>query len=348
MMKWRLKSNVNSNSLSIIAGNIANLYDEGISIIMIIDLVAELPISNIYKSGVIEVKQYILNGYSLAEAFNKNTKIFPKFFISMVSVGEKSGKLPDVLRALEKYYQKETFIKKNIITSLMYPLVLAFLMITIILFLCIFLIPNFYNVYLSLGIAPPKSCFVVYEIVNFIKENILVGTIYIVSWMIILPTIIVILALNFFRNSKYFSLPIINQVYEYIVVLILYIVIKSGVNISKGINYATSSITSVKIKEKLQLININILNGNTIAESFQLAGNCSSYTISLIKLGEEGGGIEERLLISMQYLEDKIITTINKFIKLLEPFMIILMALCILIFIVIFVLPLFDSLLGGF
>ena len=81
MMKIKLIANkVKYNDLALIAGNIAMLHKEGISMLMIMDLINELPISKYYKESINKAKSYILEGKSLEECFKSFEELYPDFY----------------------------------------------------------------------------------------------------------------------------------------------------------------------------------------------------------------------------------------------------------------------------
>jgi type IV pilus assembly protein PilC len=80
-----LNKKVNYNNLSLIAGNLAILYKEGISMIMIVDLLNELPLNRAYKESVKGIRRYILEGKSLEDCFKAYDYLYPEFFIGMIA-----------------------------------------------------------------------------------------------------------------------------------------------------------------------------------------------------------------------------------------------------------------------
>ena len=83
--------------------------------------------------------------------------------------------------------------------------------------------------------------------------------------------------------------------------------------------YASKSFKIKDLKERFYSLNLGILNGESISTTLGDTGNYSKYTISIVKLGEEGGSIDERLDSLSSYLEKKLISKINRGISLLQP-----------------------------
>ena len=344
MMKIKLFYNkYNYNDLSLISGNIAMLYKEGISMLIIMELLNELPISKYYKESLIKCKSYILEGKSLEECFKNFPNLYPDFFIGMLTMGEKSGNLYKVLKGLEDYCNKIIFIKSTVKNVLSYPLLIIISSICLFVFIVLFTIPILYDFFISLGSTVPYICKLSYDLSNYIIENPGLSIIYIFNYLFLLPWFLGKYYLkNIFRRLIN-KIPVYNDFIEYTFILLLSIILKSGVNLSEGLIYAAKSFKIKDLKERFDYLNLSILNGNSISNSLENKGSYSKYTISIVKLGEEGGSIDERLDSLSLYLEKKLISKINIGIALLQPASVIFMGGFVITFLVIFILPLFSA-----
>lgn len=334
---------VNYNDLILISGNIAVLYKEGISMLLIMDLLNELPLTKYYKASINNFKGLILEGKSLEECFKSFDKLYPDFFIGMVSMGERSGNLYKVLKGLELYCNKIIFIKNTIKSVLSYPVLVFISIISLFVFLVLFTIPMLYDFFISLGTEVPLICKLSYNLSNYIKANPFVSISYVINIGILLPLFLYKYYFNKTLSLLVNKISIYKDFMEYIFILLLSIILKSGVNLSQGLMYATKSFKIKALKERFSFLNSSILNGESISFSLEKENKYSKYTVSIIKLGEEGGSIDDRLESLSIYLEKKLITKINKWISLLQPASIIFMGGFVIIFLVIFILPLFSA-----
>ncbi|MDI9216124.1 MULTISPECIES: type II secretion system F family protein [Clostridium] len=335
------------NSLSLLSGNMAMLHKEGISLLIMIDLIMELPLRKSYRESMKNIKDFIVEGKSLNESFNEFNDLYPEFFVGMVSMGEKSGNLSEVLKGLEEYYDKISFIKSTIKNVLSYPILLFLSIITVFIFIAFVTIPSLYDFYLNLNIEIPSVCKFLYNIVNYIKTNPIYSLIYFLSWGILLPYIIYRFYLKEYIKVLFNKIKIIREFNEFVFISLLSIIIRSGVNLSNGLMYSATSFKNSNLKEKFILLNSSILKGETISESLKKQGNYSNYTISIIKLGEEGGAMDERLKSLSTHLEKKLLSDINRYMAILQPASILIMGAFVIIFLMIFIVPLFSSLLDG-
>jgi len=341
----KLKSN--NDSLALIAGNIASLNSDGIVFLNILDLLMEVPLAKGYKDSINKIKYDIENGESFEEALKGQKDLFPEFFISMISIGEKSGRLNETLKGIENYYSKISSIKKFIVSALSYPCILLVSIIGLGIFLALFIIPSFFDVYSSMGIEVPKSSLIIYNFVEKIKDNPLIICIYIISWGIVIPYLIIKYILKKYIRIPFERISIIREMHEYISIALLAIIVRSGINLSLGLDHCANSFSKGILNERFKNINLEIMNGKTLSEALQVGGGYSKYTISIVKLGEESGSMDERLELLSNHLEKKTFEKMNKFLAMLQPILILVMATVVLIFIMIFVVPLFGAMMAG-
>ena len=105
---------ISYGDLTIIAENLGSLYEDGIAIGDGLELLKELPLSKNYKNSITYIRNDILLGKSLSEAFSKFDELYPGLFIGILKVGENSGQLGRTFNKLEMFYSKLGNIKKEV------------------------------------------------------------------------------------------------------------------------------------------------------------------------------------------------------------------------------------------
>lgn len=341
-----IKKKVSYNNLALIAGNISTLYEDGIQLLNIFELLGELPLRKEYKNLLKEMEVVIKEGKSLKSAFSKEREtLIPNFFISMVGIGEKTGKIVYVLRGLEIYYKKLEQIKKNIIKAITYPIFLILALIGLGIFVLFFFIPSMADIYGAMGKEIPNS----YLKIILIKDNFLNNKLLTLLEIFILGICTPYIIFKFFIKDKLNFLiqkiPIYKLFNEYIIVVLISVIINSGINISIGLEYCYRGDLSKNIMMALKSINNDLKKGKLLSQSMNNTNIFSKFTLAQIKLGEETGSLDKRLSI----LEESIFTNLNcKIIKLtsmIQPFLIIFIGGIIIIFIIKFLIPLLDMVL---
>ena len=340
------KSKVKEDQLLLIASNLAQIYKDGIPITTALELVADTLPNKTYKKSLLKVLVLIKQGKSLSEGFAQFKDLYPEFFIGIISIGENTGKLYEVLKGLNIYYEKSIFIKKEIKNASSYPIFIFVSMIILIIFLINKVIPSFCEIYNSMNIELPANCKFLYDINSALKNNPLLTATTIISWGLIS----IILIKCFVRKiniEKFTKINIVKCFFEYIMVLLFSIITSTGINISQALGYCENSMSYPYLRKKIKEINYSILKGRTLTEALDKSGLFSKYTLAIIKIREESGTIEEGFKELSNNLEYKLFEQIKKYLRFISPIFVVVMAVFIVLFLLGFVLPLFDNLKSG-
>nr|WP_304286756.1 type II secretion system F family protein [Clostridium paraputrificum] len=268
--------------------------------------------------------------------------------MGVLKVGENSGQLGRTFNKLEMFYSKLGNIKKEVKNALIYP---SFLIVTLILlgvFLAFVLIPSFYESYKNAGSEAPKVAEFLYNLKLSFNDN---PILFIVSVLCYIP----IVPLTIFQVSKYFKgrfkfirkVKIVKELEEFIFMLILSLILDSGVSLPIGFSYCSDSNDIKFLSDVLKGINEEILKGKELSECLSNLSFLSKYSISMIKLGENSGSLTVRVKKAEERLEKRTKESISKLLSLIQPTLIITMALGVVAFIWVFVLPMFDMIYGG-
>ncbi|MGG7176136.1 type II secretion system F family protein [Clostridium paraputrificum] len=334
--------------LALIAENLGVLYEDGIEISLALDLLSELPLSKEYKLSIRGLRDTILKGGSLEDGFKLYPKLYPDFFIGIISVGENNGELTKVLISLSKYYGKLGRVKKEVVNALIYPLFLIISIISLGIFLTFVLIPSFYEAFSSFGGKIPGSIEFIYLLKKAFIEEPLASLIFTLSWGMLIPSIILSILIKKVKKSKIIlRIRVIRDIYEYIFILILSVIINSGVPIVKGLAFCLESSDILFVKNELAQINNDVIRGIEMSNSLGNNKFISNYSLSMIRLGEVSGSVAMTFNKLEERLEKGTTEKINRIITLIQPILIITMAVVVFIFIYIFVIPMFDMMYGG-
>ena len=337
-----MKNKASYRDLALIAGNIGKLYDEGISLLNILNLIDELPLKKEYKRLLKEMEECIRDGGSLYESFKIGGTLIPNFFNSMIDIGERTGKIVYVLNGLETFYIKLYQLKKRIIEALIYPIVLLVALAILGGFVLFFFIPNMSNIYLAMGKDIPESYLNIISFKARFYDNPIIESMQLTIIFIILPYFII---KNFFKQYLDMiieKIPIYNLINEYIAIVLMTVVINSGINISIGLQYCCEGELGKTINRNIKKINNDITAGKMLSQSMSEIKIFSNYTLAHIKLGEESGSLDNRLKILEEESFGNLDVRLKNITQLIQPFLILFIGLIIVTFIIKFLMPLLD------
>lgn len=284
-----------------------------------------IPFRNVLKEVYLDVESGIL----LSEAFSKHTKVFPRFFISMVGIGEVSGSLDKVLTNMADYYENDRRIKKKASSAMVYPSLLVGMVIIVVIFLCLFILPQFESTINELGGEVPAITRVVMDFSQFIQDY----------FFIILPLIVAIAMIIwlFFRTDKgryvkdvlMLNIPIISTVQKNLITSrfskAFVILLESGMNMIDVLENLKKMLGNEVFTRKFDYTIEEVKRGRRIASSIEATGLFPSMMTEMISVGEKSGNIEEVLKSTSDYFDEQVESSIAKAVAAIEPIAIIML-----------------------
>src|SRR5204862_2726509 len=126
----------------------------GLPILKSLDLLADRLTDPKLGPYIRAVRDQVHSGALLSEAF-RSQSVFPKIYVTSVMAGEKSGSVAEVLDRYITYQKLALAVRKKILVSLLYPAVLIVLVMCLIVFLVTYVVPNFAQLYSSMGAQLP-------------------------------------------------------------------------------------------------------------------------------------------------------------------------------------------------
>ena len=294
-----------------------------------------------------EILGDIEKGNSIKSSF-ENTKAFSNFYISMIAAGELSGNLDDVMDKLATYYDKENKLKNKITSILIYPAILIITMIISFVFILIFLIPNFEDIYADNNIKTPGLTKILICLSQLLRDDLLlimIGNLLLIGGLIYLKK-----SSNKFNemiNKLVFKLPVVNTYMKLIIsnkfIKALSILISSGVQIVDSIEISSRVMSNEYIYEKICKANEFIKKGNSIGDSLKTVEELPSLLLSMIAIGEESGRLDTVLDTVTDYYENELDSKLEIGTKYFENFITLLIGVLVGIVVISMMIPMFDA-----
>lgn len=289
----------------------------------------------------------IERGNSIKESF-ENTKVFSSFYISMITAGEMSGNLDDVMDKLAIYYDKENKLRNKIISILIYPTILIITMIISFIFILLFLIPNFEDIYADNNMKTPGLTKILIFLSHLFRDDFL---------LIIGGNLVLIGGLTYLKknNDKFneminkliFKIPIIKTYMKLIIsnkfIKALSILISSGVQIVDSIETSAKAMSNDYIYLKICKANEFIKKGNSIGDSLKTVEELPSLLLSMITIGEESGKLDTVLNTVTEYYENELDSKLEIGTKYFENFITLFIGVVVGIIVISMMVPMFDA-----
>ncbi len=327
------KKKISLDDILYFTTELADLLEAGVPLERSLIILADATDKPEVKSLIQDIKESIHGGKTLSDALKKHKDVFDNLYINMVKVGELGGVLPGVLKRLGDFLERSREIRKFIISSSIYPAILALVGLVSVLILITFVVPKFGQIFQDLNQPMPVMTKFILSISELIKK-----------WWWIFFLSIFVLWLSFktyikkpegriwWDNFK-ISLPVIGPFIKRVELSrfarTLGTLLESGVPILKGISLAGDVVGNVVIKKAISQLYTGIRQGKSLSIIMKKAEVFPALMIHLISVGEETGALAKMLLKVADDFEDQIRSETKVFLSLLEPITIVVMGIVI-------------------
>lgn len=310
---------------------LANLLNSGMPLTVALNSMTHLESKGIPADISRGLKQEVMEGHSLSDAMAKQKIIFSDLYINMVRAGEQSGALVDVLRRLADHFNRFAEVQAKFKSALIYPAVVSTVGIGIVIFFMTFMLPRFLTIFEGLKVPLPLA------------TRILVNISHIFSaywWVIILLAITAWVLFKRFKSTpegqrkidgwklnapvlgKVFKLNIFGQFARVLSTLLI-----NGVPVLTALKITEEIMPNIVIKEALAKTRTAVTDGKTIAQPLAQSKIFPQLMIDLLKIGEETGDVPGALKNLADTYENELTLALRVVTNLIEPAMIIVMAL---------------------
>ena len=189
---------VSLSELTTFCRQYAIMINSGISLIGGLEILKDQKFTRYFRQLLQVIYEDVKGGMMLSDAMAKHKGVFPAFFRSMIKVGETSGKLDIVMNSLADYYEKDSSLKKKIISAISYPSMILGMAVVIIIMMLAFVIPNFKNTLTTMNVEGTWLTNAVFALSDFLVEYWL----YMLASVIVIGLIIFVIGKT--KKGKYF------------------------------------------------------------------------------------------------------------------------------------------------
>ena len=286
-------------------------------------------------------------GLSFSECLEKQGKVFPKMLINMLKASEMTGDLTGVLDDMAAYYKRQDSNRKQIINAMTYPSVLMVFAVAVLTFVITYVVPSFTSMYESTGSNLPGITVAIINISDFITGNW-----YYIIGVIALVVIIFYLLYHSSNKFKYgvqyliMHIPVVKDIVKYNQLVTFTstfsTLIKHDVFITDSMDIL-SKITENEIYKKMindAIVNLSKGNGVSVAFKGQWAFPETAY--EMLVTGEKTGKLGEMMEHVAAYYQEEQTNIVSRLKSLIEPIMIVLLAVIVGVILLAVVVPMFD------
>jgi len=339
---------IDYQEIVIFSRQLATLIRAGVPIIQAIQILSEQTTNKRFRQILISVGEGVNKGDLLSEALKQHRKVFQPIFIHMIRAGEESGTLDIVLERLAVFMEKDHNSREKVKSALTYPVTVSFIAILVTIFLLVKVVPVFVQMFADFGATLPLPTRIILAISNFL----------VVRWYILLLALILTFILFSFLKQQgkgryyldYFKLklPVFGKLLQKEAMArftrTFSTLVRSAVPILNSINMVSDIVGNEVVKERLLAAINSLRQGESLAEPLKKSWVFPPLVVHMIKVGEETGALDEMLDKIADFYETDVANMVDRLKALIEPLMIVFLAVIVGTIILAVIMPMFTIL----
>lgn len=342
----KLFKRVGDKDIAVFCRQFHSMLDAGLPLINCLDILRLQSGNKYLRDTISEVYEKVQQGLILSEALKRYADVFPELLINMVMAGEASGNLDTILDRMATHYEKETKILNKVKGAMIYPMALAIVSVLVVIFLLVFVFPSFISMFESSGTPLPLPTRILLKASGFLTGYwyIAVGAVILV--VLLMRSILKRADVQYKLDSYKFKIPIIKGINQKVVTSrfsrTLATLISSGMPLLEALDIVAKILNNKYVEQGILRAKDEVRRGVLLSVPIKEMKLFPPMLISMLSIGEEVGAIDEILNKTANYFDEEAETAIDTMTRLVEPLMLIVMALLIGFILAAMMLPMFD------
>jgi type IV pilus assembly protein PilC len=326
------RGKIKSKLLTSFTRQLATLIDAGLPLLRGLDVLRKQEKNQTLRRTLAALAEAVEGGSTFSEAMSQHPKIFNRLYVNMVRAGEAGGVLDVTLTRLADFQEKAQKIKNKVISAMVYPAVVICVAMTILIFLMTVIVPKFQEIFNDLlegKSLPPLTLFVL-GVSNLVKHQFLLVLGVLVGVVIFIK----ILGKNpkgrFLIDKLKLNAPVFGQLIRKVSIArftrTLGTLIASGVPILQALNIVRETSGNAVIAEAVNRVHDSVKEGERIVQPLEASNVFPPMVISMVDVGEETGALPDMLMKIADVYDDEVDNAVGALTSLLEPIMIVFLA----------------------
>lgn len=338
--------NPKAKDMAVFCRQFVSILRAGVSVASVLAMLGQQTSNKKLRAAIREMQADVEKGESLATSMRRHPKIFPSILVNMVSAGEASGNLEESFRQMELYFERSKRTKSKVTSAMIYPCVLIVVMIIVLIVMMTKIIPNFLKTFEDMDAELPKLTQGVMAVCEWFK-----------SWWWVPLLVLVALIVGgvlFHRTNKgkhFFGwlarkTPVVGNLTVKTACATfcrtMEVLIGSGLTLTDSMDLAASNMGNIYYLEAIRDARALVAEGTPLRESLVRTGIFPPMVSNLVGVGEETGDLQSMMGKVADYYDEEVDEATKKLLNLMEPAIIIFMAVFVVIIVLAIYLPMIN------
>jgi general secretion pathway protein F len=337
---------VRPGEVSVVTRQLSTLLGAGITLVPALEALITQVANPLLKKIMAQIKESVNEGNSLAFSLSQHPKVFSQIYINMVRAGEASGSLDLVLDRLAEYSEHQQALRGRVKAALAYPIFMFFIGTLVLLFLVTVVVPQITKVFSDMHQTLPLPTLILINVSEFLKSF---------CWLLLACLVVAVILLKQFRKTPKGSyiwdeikirVPVFGSISLRLAIArfgrTLGNLLDSGVPLLTALEIVRNIVNNVLISDVIDNAMDEIQAGKSLAAPLSRSTWFPPMAIQMISVGEQSGELEKMLNKIADIYEREAESRITVMTSMLEPIMILVMALVVGFMLISILLPIFE------
>lgn len=335
-----------AKDMAVFCRQFVSILRAGVSVASVLSMLGQQTGNKKLRAAIREMQADVEKGESLATSMRRHPKIFPAILVNMVAAGESSGNLEESFRQMELYFDRSKRTKSKVTSAMIYPCVLIVVMIVVLIVMMTKIIPNFLKTFEDMDAELPKLTLGVMAVCDWFE-----------SWWWVPLLVLVALIVGgvlFHRTNKgrhFFGwlarkTPVVGNLTVKTACATfcrtMEVLIGSGLTLTDSMDLAASNMGNIYYLEAIRDARGMVAEGTPLRESLVRTGIFPPMVSNLVGVGEETGDLQSMMGKVADYYDEEVEEATKKLLNLMEPAIIIFMAVFVVIIVLAIYLPMIN------
>jgi type IV pilus assembly protein PilC len=340
------KSKFDVKTLSVFCRQFATMLSSGISIIKSLDILHSQWEKESQKAIIKKIYDGVLKGRTFSEVL-KEQKTFPDLMVNMIEAGEADGTLDRVMSRLSEHYDKSVKTANKVKSAMIYPIILGVLTVSVVVILMVFVLPVFTKMFESSGTPLPLPTKILValsnSLINYWYVYFIVISSVSITWISFLKNEKGRLAWDKFKTRIPIAGKLIVTIISARFSQTLSSLMQSGIPLLKSLEITSRVLGNTYYEARVMEAAQDVRRGKSLSTAIKSINVFPIMLQSALAIGEESGTTDDVLVKTAAYYDEEANSAITKLVGLLEPIMIVLMALIVGFIVISIILPMYGS-----
>lgn len=332
-IELNLFKKVTLKDISIFCRQFYTMIDAGITINRALSILANQATNKKLKEALKEIEDDVAKGEILSVAMKKHKEVFPKLLVHMISVGEVTGNLDEIMLRMADQYEKENKINNKVKVAMTYPIILGIVAVLVVIVMMTFVMPKFLDTFKTMGTELPFVTKLLISISNFIATKAI----------IIWPSLLmIIIGLRIYFKTEHgtysisaikLKVPIVNKLNEKIIVSrftrTLSVLLSSGIPMIRALELISEIVGNKLAENEILAMRDHITRGESLHSFMKNSEIFPEMLSTMVSIGEETGSLDQILYKTADFYDEELENQIQVTASLIEPILIVTMGIII-------------------